>query len=62
MYDIEFEVHTSAYKCYSCGKELLVICDIGHKQALNRLQLEFELGTSCSSSNVKASPLGGQVS
>ena len=44
VYDIECEVLT--YKRHSCcSKALLVICDIGHKQALNRLQHDFELGT-----------------
>ena len=46
IYDIECEV--LAYKRHSCcGKALLAICDIGQKQALNRLQHEFELGTYC---------------
>ena len=48
IYDIECDVLT--YKRHSCcGKALLVICDFGHEQALNRLQHEFELETFCSS-------------
>ena len=44
-YDIDCEFLT--YKRHSCGKAVLVIGNIGHKQALNRLQHQFELGTFC---------------
>ena len=45
IYDKECEVLT--YQRRSCDKALLVICDIGHNQALNRLQPELELGAFC---------------